>query len=129
MQQSRHLDWFNQAENDLSSARHLHAGNFHAQACFTAQQAGEKALKALCFARGFDVVRTHSLFQLVRDLKENGEAEGCARELDLYYVSGRYPDAFPGGAPYELITEQQSDRALEADRVLLDFVRQRLESA
>jgi HEPN domain-containing protein len=94
-----------------------------------AQQAGEKALKALCFARGFDVVRTHSLFQLVRDLKENGEAEGCARELDLYYVSGRYPDAFPGGAPYELITEQQSDRALEAARVLLDFVRQRLESA
>ena len=128
MQQSRQQDWFRQAENDLSSAQHLHAGGFYSQACFSAQQAGEKALKALCFARGFDIVRTHSLFQLVRDLKENGEVEVHARELDLYYVSGRYPDAFPGGAPYELITEQQAGRALEAARIVLDFVHQKLDA-
>ena len=127
MQLNRQQDWFRQSQNDFSSAQHLHAGGFYAQACFTSQQAGEKALKSLCFARGFDIVRTHSLFQLVRDLKENGEVEGHARELDLYYVSGRYPDAFPGGAPFELITEQQSSRALAAARAILDFVARQLE--
>ena len=125
----RHKDWLLQAENDLQSARHSHAGGFYAQACFTAQQSGEKALKALCFYRGFDIVRTHSLFQLVRDLGENGDVEGNARELDLFYISGRYPDAFPAGAPFELITEAQSARALEAAQGVLQFVANRLNSA
>jgi len=129
MSANRHEDWLLQAENDLQSARQLHAGGFHAQACFTAQQSGEKALKALCFYRGFDIVRTHSLFQLVRDLGENGEVEEYARELDLFYISGRYPDAFPGGAPFQLITEAQSGRALEAARGVLQFVEDRLKTA
>jgi len=122
----RRLDWLRQAENDLQSARHMRAGGFHAQACFTAQQAGEKALKALCFARGFDIVRTHSLFQLVSDLGENGAVERCAKELDLFYISGRYPDAFPGGAPFELIGADQSERALAAAQTVLEFVTERL---
>lgn len=124
----RQRDWLRQAENDLQSARHMRAGGFHAQACFTAQQAGEKALKALCFARGFDIVRTHSLFQLVSDLGENGAVERCAKELDLFYISGRYPDAFPGGAPFELISDAQSERALAAAQAVLEFVTERLGS-
>lgn len=124
----RQRDWLRQAENDLQSAHHMRAGGFHAQACFTAQQAGEKALKALCFARGFDIVRTHSLFQLVSDLGENGAVERCAKELDLFYISGRYPDAFPGGAPFELISESQSERALAAAQTVLEFVTERLGS-
>ncbi|HEY5718941.1 MAG TPA: HEPN domain-containing protein [Gammaproteobacteria bacterium] len=126
MSGNRHTDWLRQAQNDLQSAGHLHAGGFNAQACYIAQQAGLKALKALCFARGFDIVRTHSLFQLVRDLGENGEVEACARELDLFYISGRYPDAFPAGAPFELISTEQAGRAMDAARRVLAFVAERL---
>jgi HEPN domain-containing protein len=86
----------------------------------------EKALKAFCFAKGLDIVRTHSLFQIMRGLEENGELERIAKELDLYYISGRYPDAFPAGAPFELITEGQAARALEGARCLFETLGSRL---
>ncbi|MHB8763439.1 MAG: HEPN domain-containing protein, partial [Deferrisomatales bacterium] len=62
MHTSRHDDWMRQAGNDLEWAAHSLAGGFFAQTCFIAQQAGEKALKALAYARGYDTVKTHSLF-------------------------------------------------------------------
>ncbi|MDH5298369.1 MAG: HEPN domain-containing protein [Desulfobulbaceae bacterium] len=123
---SRYRDWLRQAENDLQWAEHSRAGGFWAQTCFVAQQAAEKALKALCFLRGYDVVRTHSLFQIVRTLAENGDLEKHARELDLYYISGRYPDAFPGGAPFEMFGEEQASRALASARTMMDIVREKI---
>jgi HEPN domain-containing protein len=42
--------WLLQAEDDLRAARLLQAGGESAQACFLAQQVGEKALKALLMA-------------------------------------------------------------------------------
>jgi len=71
-------------------------------------------MKAYCFFKGFDVIRTHSLFQIVHALGEDGVLEKNAKELDLYYISGRYPDAFPAGAPFEMITKKQAERALRA---------------
>lgn len=126
---TRYLDWLRQAENDLHWAEHSRQGGFYAQTCFVAQQAGEKALKAYCFARGYDIVRTHSLFQIVKHLGENGALENCARELDLYYISARYPDAFPAGAPYEIITSDQCQRALSAGRLIYDTIVARLKEA
>lgn len=122
---NRHNDWLRQAENDLEWGALSFEGGFYAQTCFIAQQAAEKALKAYCFSKGFDIVRTHSLFQIVRGLGENGDLERIAKELDLYYVSGRYPDAFPAGAPFELITEGQAARALQGARRLFDSLRSR----
>ena len=60
------------------------------------------------------MVKTHSLFPIVRSLEEDGELEQNARELDLYYIAGRYPDAFPSGAPFEVLTRDQARRALGA---------------
>ena len=111
---SRYRDWLRQAENDLEWVHHSFSGGFFSQTCFIAQQAAEKALKALCFRRGFDVVKTHSLFPIVRSLEEDGELEQNARELDLYYIAGRYPDAFPSGAPFEVLTRDQARQALGA---------------
>jgi HEPN domain-containing protein len=126
---NRHLDWLRQAENDLEWARYSLAGGFHAQTCFIAQQAGEKALKAYAFFRGFDVVKTHSLFQIVRDLGEDGDLKRHARELDVYYISGRYPDAFPSGAPFEILGEEQARRALTAAEEIGRIVRERIGAA
>lgn len=123
---NRHLDWLRQAENDLAWARHSLKGEFFSQTCFIAQQASEKALKAFCFARGFDIVRTHSLFQIVKSLEENGLLEKYARELDLYYISARYPDAFPAGAPFEILTAEQAEKALQAAQGIYDTVAGRL---
>lgn len=94
------------------------SGGFYSQTCFIAQQSAEKALKAFCFLKGFDIVKSHSLFQIVKALGENGEVEKLAKELDLYYISGRYPDAFPAGAPFEMFSAEQAERALSsAERI------------
>lgn len=114
----RYLDWLRQAENDLLWARHSFSGGFFSQTCFISQQSAEKALKAYCFVKGFDIVKTHSLYQISKALGENGELERLAKELDLYYISGRYPDAFPAGAPFEMFTPGQAEGALRsAERV------------
>ncbi len=96
----RYRDWLRQTENDLQWAEHSLAGVFFAQTCYIAQLVGEKALKALCCAKGFDIVKTHSLFQITKALGENGELEQLAKILDLYYISGRYPDAFLAGGAF-----------------------------
>jgi len=126
---SRYQDWLRKAENDILWARHSLDGGFFAQTCFISQQAGEKALKALCFLLGYDVVRTHSLYQLVRSLGIDGRLEEMAKELDLYYISGRCPDAFPAGAPFELFTADQAGRALKAGEAIVAMVRERVEES
>lgn len=126
---NRYLDWLNQSENDLLWAEHSLKGEFFAQTCFISQQAGEKALKAYCFFKGFDTIKTHSLFQIIKSLKENGTLEQNARELDLYYISARYPDAFPEGAPFEIITKNQANRALASAREIYSVIRQRITTA
>lgn len=126
---TRYKDWFRQAENDLEWAGHSFRGGYYAQTCFVCQQAGEKALKAFCFYKGFDIIRSHSLFQIIRTLGENGELENYSKELDLYYISGRYPDAFPDGAPFEMITKGQAERAMEAAQGIHANIRKRMENA
>jgi len=123
----RSVDWLRQAENDLEWARHSLSGGFFAQTCFIGQQAGEKALKGYCYSKGYDLVKSHSLFQIVRSLGEDGELEAHAKELDIYYISGRYPDAFPAGAPFELITRAQATRALGAAEAIVNEVARRME--
>lgn len=123
---NRYPDWLRQAGNDLAWANHSFQGGFFAQTCFIAQQAGEKALKAFCFYKGYDIIRTHSLFQIVKTLGENGRLEKLARELDLYYVAGRYPDAYPAGAPFEIISGEQAERALQAAREIIQLISNRI---
>ena len=123
---NRYQDWLHQAENDLQWAEHSLSGCFYSQTCFIAQQAGEKALKALCFVIGFDVIKSHSLVQIIKSLKINGEMENLAKELDLYYISGRYPDAFPAGAPCQMFTKDQAERALEKAHRLVALAKEKI---
>lgn len=123
---NRYEDWLRQAENDIEWAEHSLSGGFFAQVCFISQQAAEKALKAFCFFKGFDSVRTHSLFRIIRDLNENGRLEQWARELDLYYQTARYPDSLPAGAPFEIISRDQAERALAAARGMVATIVERI---
>lgn len=123
---SRADDWLRQAENDLEWAQHSFAGGFYAQTCFVAQQAGEKALKAFCYSQGLDTIRSHSLYQIVKALQENDRLEAHAKLLDLYYISARYPDAFPAGAPFEMLTHEQAQQALQAAREIYDIIAARM---
>ncbi len=123
----RALDWLRQAENDLLWAEHSFVGGFYAQTCFISQQAEEKALKALCFHRSFDVIKSHSLYQIAMALEVDNEILDRAKELDLYYISGRYLKVFPAGAPFELFTAKQSEAALNSARFIPQWVQHEMQ--
>ena len=73
--------------------------------CFNAQQAAEKALKAVCLYRGEDFPKTHSITLLLDTLEAAGvELPGQIQSADVltqYAVQTRYP------GPVEEITLEE----------------------
>jgi len=104
--------WLNQAENDLAFAQAGARDGFYSQVCVLCQQASEKALKSMVLAKKKGVAFTHSLTELCRTLRINGQLLHAANVLDLYYTAGRYPDVLPGGAPYRNFSSEQAREAL-----------------
>ncbi|MGB9797879.1 MAG: HEPN domain-containing protein, partial [bacterium] len=93
--------WLEQAIHDLEDARFNLSGGRYNVACFLAQQAAEKALKAFLLKKGADEVWGHSIADLCEDAKNfDPSFAKIEREitlLDKYYLPTRYPDALPGG--------------------------------
>lgn len=56
--------WLNQATEDLSTARYLLAGGSCRAACYHAQQAFEKAIKAALIQAGWELEKVHSIERL-----------------------------------------------------------------
>ena len=49
-----------------------------------------------------------------------------AKVLDNFYISTRYPNAHPEGAPFEHYGPLQSEQALEHAGAILDFARSKM---
>ena len=89
---NRAKDWLLQAEHDLKHAGHAREVGDHDWACFAAQQAAEKAVKALHQAHGQEAWG-HSVLRLLTDAPV-APPEALieqARTLDTFYVPARYP--------------------------------------
>ncbi|MFO7899062.1 MAG: HEPN domain-containing protein [Planctomycetota bacterium] len=91
--------WARKAESDLAAAQlAIQAGRALDAACFHAQQAAEKYLKAYLASRGTDFPFTHNLARLVdvcsQDAAEFNELLASAAELTPYAVELRYDDGF-----------------------------------
>ena len=120
--------WFEQAEADLRAAELSTSGGAHEWACFQAQQAGEKALKALLYGRGFTSIITHSLRRLVREcealdvsFRTLGEA---ARLLDQHYIPTRYPNGLDEETPPTRYYERgDAETCLQSARSILAHVK------
>lgn len=118
--------WVAQADNDAAHARYSLQGGFCAQACYSAQQSVEKALKALLLSAGQDAGRTHSVVGLCRALDKAGVAmpaevlsQSEAQELTRMNIETRYPLGSAEDPPYELFSEEVASRVIEvADRVV-----------
>ena len=106
------------AREDLAYAKHAASGDFHAPACFHAQQAAEKAVKSLHYRRGARAVIGHNVRALIQSLDPPVPALerhlDAARELDLFYITSRYPNGLDSGTPGEAFSAEQSARALDA---------------
>ena len=62
-------EWLRRALDDLRWAEHSRQGGFLPQACFCCQQAAEKAPKAYALAWDLPLKRTHSLPELLKDVR------------------------------------------------------------
>ncbi len=96
----------------------------HEWACFAAQQAAEKAVKALHLRLGQEAWG-HLIARLLRELplEVPQELVEKARYLDGLYIPTRYPDAFPEGPSAEHYGPLQSEEALRYAGEILGFVR------
>ncbi len=122
MERSR--DWMDQAEGDLLHAASDLERGFYDWACFSAQQAGEKAVKAV-FQRLGAEAWGHSVADLLAELAErHAVAEplrDAALELDKAYIATRYPNAHPAGAPRSRYTRTEAVRLIDHAREILGF--------
>ena len=95
--------WHAYAESDLAVARGVDRPGVLAETlCFHAQQAAEKAVKAVLVAAGIEPPRTHDLAVLLAGVPE-GTTIGIDRvsvsALTVFSVASRYPgDDEPVGA-------------------------------
>ena len=120
--------WLKQAQHDLEAAN-LDLGNkFFADACYSAEQAAQKALKGYLYFKGSPLVWKHSVKELVTECvgydNTFSQLLEAGKVLDQYYIPTRYPDALPPPAsPFESYTQDQAVEAIGLAGKILEKVK------
>ena len=95
--------WLDRASEDLTVARLVLKEGYSAHACFLAQQAIEKSLKAYLLAKTSSYPRAHKLVDLVAACEtiqlDFAQFRDNCIIVDQYYIPTRYPNGIPGGLP------------------------------
>ena len=121
------IRWFKQAKADIESAKDSLTTKHFDWACFQAQQAGEKALKAFLYQKGFRAILTHSVRDLLNECNkyENTFLDFVdqGRYLDTFYIPSRYPNGLPGNNyPAEFYTKEDADKCISSAVLILQEV-------
>ena len=116
-------EWMNRARSSLAIAKNRVPQAYLEDLCFEAQQAAEKAVKALMIKRGIDFPYVHDLARLLSLLKEAGEAipdaVGQARKLTRFATVIRYP-------MNQTVTEQHYLEALAITEAVIRWAEERI---
>lgn len=120
----RSKDWLAQAERDLNHAVHACEDEDFEWSCFSAQQAAEKAVKAV-FLRLHGEGWGHSVYALLRALVDKVEVPlnllESAKVLDKHYIPTRYPNGFERGIPADYYTKKEAQEAIGNAREIIEF--------
>lgn len=120
---NRYRDWLAQAKRDLDRARLDVKFEFWEWACFTSQQAAEKAVKALLMNRGI-AVWGHAITPMLDRLEGVAVSEemvAIGQLLDAYYIPTRYPNGFPEGKPADYFNRRKATEAVDAAAQIIRF--------
>lgn len=112
-------------KNSSICKRRFRGGDYN-WACFKAQQATEKALKAFLYGLG-KPKKGHLLIQLLDEIGKmefeiKNIKEDCIR-LDKYYIPTRYPNAWPSSFPEELYTKGEAEEAIERTKRVIKWIK------
>lgn len=126
----RSKDWMRQAEADLRHAVNSHrAGDFE-WACFAAQHAAEKAVKALFQKLHLDACG-HTVSILLSNLPAGISVPGHlidkAKVIDKHYIPARYPNGFEAGAPTDFYTSGEAETAVRIAGEIIEFCKNHLD--
>ena len=123
--------WLSQAQADLRAAENsLKAASFE-WACFQAQQAGEKALKAIWQFFAYEPWG-HSLTRLVEEFPDEAVRADLmlflsqAKRLDKLYIPTRYPNGLPDSIPAEVFTAEEAQEAISMAKQLADLADEKM---
>ena len=122
--------WFRQAEHDLAMAKRLEEES-PADACYFAEQASQKVLKAFLYLHGARSQPEHSVALLAQYCSEKDPAFTpfikTGAVMDQYYIPTRYPDALADPAvPFESYSIAQATEAVRVASEMLDKVRAKI---
>jgi HEPN domain-containing protein len=127
---NRYRDWLRQAEADLRHAQNAADDGDFEWACFAAQQAAEKGIKAVFLNLGADAWG-HTLTVLLGNLAARDASAtrlvDAAKRLDKHYIPTRYPNGFDEGAPTDFYTFDEAERAITDARTILEYCRDALD--
>ena len=120
----RSKDWLAQAKRDLNHAVNSCEDADFEWSCFSAQQAAEKAVKAV-FLHLHGEGWGHSVYGLLNALNDKVMvSEGLlesAKILDKHYILTRYPNGFDSGMPGDYYTENEAQEAIRNAREIIKF--------
>jgi len=125
--------WLTQARADLAAARSSVASQHFEWASFQAQQAGEKALKALYYHHALDPWG-HSLAQLILGMPRAEIRQALqalvdpAKALDKLYIPTRYPNGLPALTPAEVFTKNEAEQAIERAHQIIESASELMKS-
>lgn len=121
---NRSKDWFAQAERDLEQAESSQREGRHEWACFAAQQAADKAVKALHLARGQEAWG-HVIARLLQELPDPPPPDliDKAKVLDAFHIATRYANGHPEGPPFEHYGAIQSHDAITYAGEIITYAR------
>ncbi|MFO7875136.1 MAG: HEPN domain-containing protein [Desulfovermiculus sp.] len=125
--------WFVTATSDLETARLLARNERFPHACFHAQQAAEKAVKAVWYVLGADPWG-HSIRKLIEELKEvDLKAFDALKamispglKLDRMYIPTRYPNGLPDITPDLAYEQEDAQNAISASESIIGRVQEYL---
>ncbi|MGQ4874002.1 MAG: HEPN domain-containing protein [Promethearchaeota archaeon] len=122
-------DWLKQAKKDLiHSEESIKIGHYE-WAVLAAQQAAEKAIKALYYKIGADPWG-HSITQFLKKLPEkfniSKDLLSSAKYLDKHYITSRYPNGFASGAPEDYYTKNDAEEALNHGKKIYSFCKDKI---
>ncbi len=121
---NRSKDWLAQAKRDLNHAvNSCKSGDFE-WSCFSAQQAAEKAVKAV-FLHLHGEGWGHSVFALLKAIRDrvtvSPDLLEAAKILDKHYIPTRYPNGFDSGMPGDYYTEREAQEAIRNAGEIVEF--------
>ena len=112
-------EWMNRARSDLTLARSRPEGVHLADLCLHAQQAAEKAIKALLIGRGVDFPYVHDLAALTGLFEADGLETPTVVRRAARLTSYATPTRYPGLD--EPVTDAEYEEAVELAEAVVQW--------